>query len=40
MPSLTHVCLWDDNHWERVTASDIAKSHPFVETVSSSKLFM
>ena len=41
MPSLTHVCLWDDNHWERVTALDIAKSSPFVETVpASSKLFM
>ena len=28
MASLTHVCMWSDNGWKRITAEQAAKLHP------------
>lgn len=40
MASLTHVCMWSENGWKRVTAEQAARLHPG-ETVSAhSGLFM
>lgn len=28
MASLTHVCMWSDNGWKRITAEQAARLHP------------
>ena len=40
MPSLTHVCLWDDDHWQPITAEDVVLSHRFGGAAYYSGLFM
>ena len=40
MASLTHVCMWSDNGWERITAERAAKSHPGGTVSAHSGLFM
>lgn len=40
MASLTHVCMWSDNGWERITAEQAAKLHPGGTVSAHSGLFM
>lgn len=40
MASLTHVCMWSDNGWKRITAEQAAKLHPGGTVSSHSGLFM
>ena len=40
MASLTHVCMWSDNGWERITAEQAAKRHPGGTVSAHSGLFM
>ena len=40
MASLTHVCMWSDNRWKRVTAEEAAKLHPGGTVSARSGLFM
>ena len=41
MAKLEHVCLWTGRRWERITAEEAARLHPFRGTVhASSELFM
>ena len=40
MPSLTHVCVWSDNSWKRISAEEAAKLHPGGTVSAHSGLFM
>lgn len=40
MASLTHVCMWSDNGWKRITAEQAAKLHPGGTVSAHSGLFM
>lgn len=40
MASLTHVCMWSDNRWERITAEQAARLHPGGTVSAHSGLFM
>lgn len=40
MASLTHVCMWSNNGWERITAEQAAKLHPGGTVSAHSGLFM
>ena len=40
MASLTHVCMWSNNGWERITAEQATKLHPGGTVSSHSGLFM
>ena len=40
MPSLQHVCIWSDNGWKHITASEAAKIHPGGTVSAHSGLFM
>ncbi len=40
MPSLTHVCMWSDNGWKRITAEQAARLHPGGTVAAHSGLFM
>lgn len=40
MASLTHVCIWSDNAWKRITAEEAAKLHPDGTVSAHSGLFM
>lgn len=40
MASLTHVCMWSDNGWERITAEQAARLHPGGTVSAHSGLFM
>lgn len=40
MASLTHVCMWSDNGWKRITAERAAKLHPGGTVSAHSGLFM
>lgn len=40
MASLTHVCMWSDNNWKRITAEQAARLHPGGTVSAHSGLFM
>lgn len=40
MASLTHVCVWSDNGWKRITAEQAARLHPGGTVSAHSGLFM
>ncbi len=40
MASLTHVCMWSDNHWNPITAEQAARLHPGGTVSAHSGLFM
>lgn len=40
MASLTHVCMWSDKGWKRISASDAARLHPGGTVSAHSGLFM
>lgn len=40
MASLTHVCIWSDNGWKRITAEQAAQLHPGGTVSANSGLFM
>ncbi|MDO4542972.1 MAG: hypothetical protein Q4C01_00350 [Clostridia bacterium] len=40
MASLTHVCMWSENGWKRITAEQAAKLHPGGTVSAHSGLFM
>lgn len=40
MASLTHVCMWADNGWKRITAEQAARLHPGGTVSAHSGLFM
>lgn len=40
MASLTHVCMWSDNGWKRITAEQASKLHPGGRVSAHSGLFM
>ena len=40
MASLTHVCIWSDNGWKRITAEEAARLHPGGTVSAHSGLFM
>lgn len=40
MASLTHVCMWSDNGWQRISAEEAAKLHPGGTVSAGSGLFM
>lgn len=40
MASLTHVCMWSDNGWEKITAERAAELHPGGTVSAHSGLFM
>lgn len=40
MASLTHVCIWSDHGWKRITAEQAAKLHPGGTVSAHSGLFM
>lgn len=40
MASLTHVCMWSDNGWKRITAEQAARLHPVGTVSAHSGLFM
>lgn len=40
MASLTHVCMWSDNGWKRITAKQASKLHPGGTVSAHSGLFM
>lgn len=40
MASLTHVCMWSDNGWKRITAEQAANLHPGGTVSAHSGLFM
>lgn len=40
MASLTHVCMWSDNGWKRITAEQASKLHPGGTVSAHSGLFM
>ena len=40
MASLTHVCMWSDNGWKRITAEQAARLHPSGTVSAHSGLFM
>lgn len=40
MASLTHVCMWSNKGWKRITASEAAKIHPGGTVSAHSGLFM
>ncbi len=40
MASLTHVCMWQNNGWKRITATEAARLHPGGTVSAHSGLFM
>ena len=40
MASLTHVCMWSDHGWKRITAEQAARLHPGGTVSARSGLFM
>ena len=40
MASLTHVCMWDDKGWRRISAEEAARLHPTGTVSARSGLFM
>ena len=40
MASLTHVCMWSNKGWKRITASEAAKLQPGGTVSAHSGLFM
>ena len=40
MASLTHVCMWSDNGWKRITAEEATRLHPGGTVSAHSGLFM
>lgn len=40
MASLTHVCMWSENGWKRITAEQAALLHPGGTVSAHSGLFM
>ena len=40
MASLTHVCMWSDNGWKRITAEEASRLHPGGTVSACSGLFM
>lgn len=40
MASLTHVCMWTEHGWKRVTASEISRLHPGGTVSARSGIFM
>ena len=40
MASLTHVCMWSENGWKRITAEQAAQLHPGGTVSAHSGLFM
>lgn len=40
MASLTHVCMWSDNGWKRITAEQAARLHSGGTVSARSGLFM
>ena len=40
MASLTHVCMWSNKGWKRITAREAAKLHPGGTVSAHSGLFM
>ena len=40
MASLTHVCMWSDHGWKRITAEQAARLHPGGTISARSGLFM
>ncbi len=40
MASLTHVCMWDDKGWKRITAEEAARLHPGGTVSAHSEMFM
>lgn len=40
MASLTHVCMWSDNGWKRITAEQAARLHLGGTVSAHSGLFM
>ena len=40
MASLTHVCMWSENGWKRITAEQAARLHPGGTVSAHSGLFM
>ena len=40
MASLTHVCMWSDNGWKRITAEQASRLHPGGTVSAHSGLFM
>lgn len=40
MASLTHVCMWSDHGWKRITAEQAARLHPGGTVPARSGLFM
>lgn len=40
MASLTHVCMWSEHGWKRITANEAAKLHPGGMVSAASGLFM
>lgn len=40
MASLTHVCIWSNNHWQPITAEQAARLHPGGTVSAHSGLFM
>lgn len=40
MASLTHVCMWDDKGWKRISAEEAARLHPGGTVSAHSGLFM
>ena len=40
MASLTHVCMWSNKGWKRITAEEAAKYYPYGTVSAHSGLFM
>ena len=40
MASLTHVCMWHENGWKRISAEEAAGLHPVGTVSACSGLFM
>ena len=40
MASLTHVCMWSENGWKRITAEQASRLHPGGTVSAHSGLFM
>ena len=40
MPSLTHVCMWSEHGWKKITAYEASRLHPRGRVSAASGLFM
>ena len=40
MASLTHVCVWSEHGWKKITANEAARLHPGGTVSAASGLFM